>query len=76
MTKTIELNQRDGFAIDRAERCLAHAIAIVNDDWVEAQKLARADRDASFERHDGLTGTRLSLAVIGDLDQSRETLPA
>lgn len=75
MLNTIELSQRHGFAIDRAERCLAHAIAIVNDDWLEAQKMARAQRDDAIERNADLPVDRMYLAVVGALDHSRETLP-
>ena len=76
-TNQIELNLRDGLAIDRAESTLAHAIAIVTGDYPEAKQLARHDRDHAFTvaQAVGHEGRKLALAVIGYLDQSRSRLP-
>jgi len=72
-----ELSLRNGFAIDRAEQCLAHAIAIVNGDWSEAKTLARSVREDAFMAglKAGHKDTSLALSIIGYLDNSRDRLP-
>ena len=73
----VELTIRDGFAMERARNCLAHAIAIVTDDYAEAKKLAQETFEDAFSAalQSGLRGGPLSLAVIARLDASRDRLP-
>lgn len=75
--RNIELPLRDGFAVDRACNCLAHAIAIVTGDWRNAQIMAKQELDAALEAaaDRGLTGATLALAAIAALDASRDALP-
>mgnify|MGYP007090103625 CR=1 FL=1 len=71
----IELNLRDGYAVDTAEARLAHALAISLDDWSEGLTLARMVRNEAFAKFSGATGRELALSVIGLLDRSRSRLP-
>lgn len=73
----VVISLRDGFAVDRAQECLAHAIAIVNNDWQAAQKMATDEMRSAWTVGVacGLRGNRLAQHVIGALDISRERLP-